>query len=169
MEYQWKQSTIFKADPTRVGKEIKRMGNAVTPNEVLEKAKDERTELHKCFEWDDSIAGEKYRLRQAGEVLRSLVIVQEVETEKGVQEVSVRMMENVVIEDKRVYSPINHVLSDPDLKFQVMDRLRKSVMESYQIAKQYEMLDPSFAEVAEDIKKIHARLSERINRAQATV
>lgn len=46
----------------------------VTPENVLDKARDDSTELHKCFEWDNSIAGEKYRLIQARDVIRHFVI-----------------------------------------------------------------------------------------------
>lgn len=67
----WRVSGIYKADAQKVAEEI---GNGkITPEEVLEKAKDKNSELHKCFEWNDSVAAEKYRLQQAGNVIRMLV------------------------------------------------------------------------------------------------
>lgn len=78
----WKKGfeTLYKADANLVANEILEIGDNVSPKDVLEKAKQEDTELHKCFEWDDGIAAEKYRLSQAGGILRTLVIKRE-ETE----------------------------------------------------------------------------------------
>ena len=78
MQAEWKIKGIYKADAQKVADEIGE--GKVTPQEVLEKARDKNSELHKCFEWDDGIAAEKYRLSQAGGILRTLVIKRE-ETE----------------------------------------------------------------------------------------
>jgi hypothetical protein len=74
----WRHGFGFvKADAQRVADEIMSIGDDVTPQQVLEKARNENTELHKCFEWDDAIASEKYRLIQARDVIRFLVIEEE--------------------------------------------------------------------------------------------
>lgn len=72
----WKHGfdRLYKADAQKVAQEILAIGDDVTPEQILERARDEGTELHKCFEWDDTVAAEKYRLRQAGDVVRHLVI-----------------------------------------------------------------------------------------------
>lgn len=75
----WKQGYGFfaKADAQTVAEEILSIGENATPRQIVEKARDASTELHKCFEWDDGIAAEKYRERQASEVVRLLVIKEE--------------------------------------------------------------------------------------------
>lgn len=76
----WKNGYgFFKADADKVYNEILLIGDDVRPEQVVEKARDESTELHKCFEWDDAIAGERYRLIQAGNVIRMLVVSEEKE------------------------------------------------------------------------------------------
>ena len=70
----WKIPGFYKADANLVAEEIYAIGEEATPEQVLEKARDENSELHKCFEWDDSIAAEKYRLVQARQVLRFVVV-----------------------------------------------------------------------------------------------
>lgn len=65
---------LFKADANLVAHEIMSIGEAVTPAQIVEKARDEGTELHKCFEWNDGVAAEKYRLYQARQVVCNLVI-----------------------------------------------------------------------------------------------
>lgn len=77
-KYAWKKGCgFYKADANKVAEEIFSIGNEVTPEQIVEKAKDEETELHKCFEWDDRIAGEKYRKWQARDIVCKLVIQEE--------------------------------------------------------------------------------------------
>lgn len=73
----WKINGIFKADAQKVADEIIAIGEEATPAQILEKARNEETELHKCFTWDDSVAAEKYRLQEARTVVRLLVIERE--------------------------------------------------------------------------------------------
>lgn len=84
MEVEWKINGIFKANAQKVYEEIG--DRKVTPEEVLEQARnDENSELHKCFEWDDSVAAEKYRLTQARQVIQFLVIKPEKKDEPQVR------------------------------------------------------------------------------------
>lgn len=71
MTVTWRVAGIYKADAQKVAEEIGT--EKITPEEVLEKARDKNSELNKCFEWNDSVAAEKYRLQQAGNVIRMLV------------------------------------------------------------------------------------------------
>ena len=78
MKAAWNINGIFKADAEKVSDELSAI--KCTPSNVVEHARNPKTELHKCFEWNDSIAGEKYREHQAQQVIRNLVIIKE-ETE----------------------------------------------------------------------------------------
>jgi len=42
----------------------------LTPRLVVDTARDPRHPLHTRFEWDDTVAAERYRLDQAGQLLR---------------------------------------------------------------------------------------------------
>lgn len=83
MRAEWRIKGIYKADAQKVADEIG--DKKVTPQEILEKARDETSELHKCFEWDDSVAAERYRLQQAGNVLRMLVFTPKTSEEQPVR------------------------------------------------------------------------------------
>lgn len=75
---QWKINGIFKADAEKVDLEIKNIGTKATPKQVYEYAKDNPgSELHKCFEWNDTIAAEKYRIQQAQKIITFIVRVPE--------------------------------------------------------------------------------------------
>lgn len=75
MAITWAISGIYKADPEKVYSEIFQDGQTeTTPEQVLERAKDKKSELHKCFEWNNTKAAEKYRLLQAGQIIRMLKV-----------------------------------------------------------------------------------------------
>ena len=79
----WSVSGVFKADANKCYEEIQEIGEEVKPEQVLDKARDSDSELHKCFDWDDSSAAEKYRLHQARLVINHLIVVKrDVEEEK---------------------------------------------------------------------------------------
>lgn len=78
MEYRWKGTVFAKADATAVGQELEKLelDGEFSRRDIVRFAKhNEDSELYKCFEWDDTIAGEKYREHQAGLILSSISIV----------------------------------------------------------------------------------------------
>ena len=83
----WKIDGIFKADPQKVADEIDALGGEVTPEQLVEAARDKKSELHKCFDWDNKVAAEKWRKHQARQIMCFLVIRNE--DEDGNQEAPV--------------------------------------------------------------------------------
>ena len=61
-------------DAMKVAEEIMEIGEAATPAQIVDRARDEGSELHKCFEWDDAKAAQSYRLQQARTVVHMLVV-----------------------------------------------------------------------------------------------
>lgn len=73
-KYSWK-SAGFNANAQKVGEELENIIE-ITNKNVLDYAKNNiNSELYKCFEWDDAIAGEKYRLSQASRLISSISFV----------------------------------------------------------------------------------------------
>lgn len=72
--YKWKVSGLFRADVNEVVSELGGATKSITPDEVLRIAKSEDSCMHGFFEWDDSIAGYKYRLAQAQTMIRCIVV-----------------------------------------------------------------------------------------------
>ena len=73
-QVQWKFNFFNGADAQKCYEELGGDVN-LTPEQIVQKAKDENTELHKCFEWDDKKAANKYRLTQARTIICNLVYV----------------------------------------------------------------------------------------------
>lgn len=98
---------LFHADAQKVADEIMSIGDEVSAAQILEKARDAGTELHKCFDWDDTSAAEKYRLYQARQVVHHLV-VKTVSDEH--EKPSVRLFHKA--ENTSGYKPITVVVRD---------------------------------------------------------
>lgn len=90
MEVKFKLPHLYKgADPHKVYEELQTLGDNVKPADIVEAAKNTDSELHKCFEWDDTEAARKYRLQQARVLVGSLVII---ETKQDVEPQQIRVM-----------------------------------------------------------------------------
>jgi len=50
----------------------------LTPDLVVQDAEDADSPLHELFEWDDGVAGHKYRLDQARQVITSVRVVRSI-------------------------------------------------------------------------------------------
>lgn len=124
----WKIEGLFKANAQKVYEEI---GNtSVSPEEVLEKARNEKSELHKCFEWDDSVAAEKFRLQQARQIIQLLVIIPQKKTDEPVRVFSITSQRNT-------YQPTRLFLQQPD-EYQIL--LKKAKIELAEFKKRYKTL-----------------------------
>ena len=100
----WKIQGLFKADAQKVSEEIAEIGETVDPSEIVE-----NTELHKCFEWRDDVAAEKYRLHQARKLIGNLVF--QVADEPSKQE-PIRLMYKTT--ENEGYKSINLIMNKPD-------------------------------------------------------
>ena len=73
----------FKANAKAVYREITSLGDEVKPQTIVDYARThKKSELHKCFTWDNDEAAEKYRLYEARQISRNLVITQIKEDEE---------------------------------------------------------------------------------------
>ena len=129
MQAEWKIKGLFKADAQRVADEIGE--NSITPERVLEKARnDENSELHKCFEWNDGIAAEKYRLIQARKIIINLAYVPKEKTDE-----SVRCFQ--ITREKSVYMPTKQFLVNND---EYQDLLKRAKVELESFKRRYATL-----------------------------
>lgn len=108
---------VFKADAQKVADEISSIGLSVKPEEIVDKARDESTELHKCFEWDDTKAAEKYRVYQARQIVCHL-IVKEVNNEPQKQEV--RFFYKT--DSQEGYKPVSYIMRNEDEYQKLLDQ-----------------------------------------------
>ena len=106
---------------------LKRTHGNLTNEAIVEAARDESSPLHNAFEWNDSIAGQRYRLTQAGEMKRALVFVHRREDEKREHVVRawvpVHRLDDGDKERKvNTWVPFDEAMADPALRKEVLDR-----------------------------------------------
>ena len=124
----WRVDGLFKADAQKCYEE---MGDSdISPEEVLEKAKDENSELHKCFEWDDTVAANKYRLQQARQIIQFIVKVPQKENEQPTRVFQISSKKNV-------YQPTVFFQRNND-EYQIL--LERAKVELAKFKKRYQML-----------------------------
>ena len=85
-EYHYKVKGIQKVSADIAGSVCQQLAetkDGLTPQRLVDVSRDVDAPMHNQFEWDDKVAGEKYRVEQAKQVIRNLVIVKsDVATEK---------------------------------------------------------------------------------------
>lgn len=138
---EWRVKGIYKADAQKVADEI---GNdKITPQEMIEKARNEQSELHKCFEWNDTVAAEKYRLQQARNVLSMLVFKPKTEEEQPLRIFSLTT-------EKSTYQPTVCFLKQEE-EYQTL--LKRAIRELQSFKEKYKTIS-ELEGVFEEIEKI---------------
>lgn len=112
----WKSGCRISADAQKVADEILAIGNSATTAQILDKARDEQTELHKCFDWDDAAAAEKWRLQQARHIVCNLVIKEKSDTPRP----EVRVFFKTDADNG--YKPTVLIMQDKDEYRKLLDR-----------------------------------------------
>ncbi len=107
----WKIESLYKADATKVASELESLGSEYTLSDVVEKARDSHSEMHSCFEWDDTVAGQKYRECQAGQMIRQLVIVRDNKNEQ--EKTNIRVFVSTGKRDN-TYTPTKLIVKKQD-------------------------------------------------------
>jgi len=114
-----KQAQIY---GERIDEMVKKTGS-ITPSLVLKDAKNPQSPLHDYFEWDDTIAAEKWRTKQAHYLIQSIVI--EVVNDDGKKD-DIRYFFNVAADDstsaepKSVYVNIGTIMNDKEKRGEVI-------------------------------------------------
>lgn len=123
-KYSWK-NYVFTQDSQKVGEELEELEKVseITNKNVLEYArKNKDSELHKCFEWDNEKAGEKYRLIQATNVISSISFVIE---EEPIKKQKVYFSVKSDEKESRKFKNIKDILEDDEDYKALLNKARK--------------------------------------------
>jgi len=152
-KYSWKTGFHACAPADEVMGELAQLGvgeTGVTPEMVLERARDGHSILHSFFEWDDSIAAEKYRVEQAGSLIRAIVILPEAAKASTVIRAVVRVSDG---QEKGRYWETERAMSDKEMSKQV---LRDAAKDAQSMAARYRGL----SRYSEKLMKCAVQLEE---------
>lgn len=121
MIYQFKQGAHIKGDAQAVGERLAALEakGKLTAEGVLRDAKSERSVLHPYFEWDDCKAAHKWRVEQAGHLIRSVTV--EVEQQEQEEPRSIRAFLPISGDgETKSYVPTLIALGDVEMRRQVL-------------------------------------------------
>jgi hypothetical protein len=134
-EVKWRKGSFFKADAKAALKEIealnKRHGGYAPDGSLVEHARSPKSVLHNDFEWDDSVAGDKYRLNTEKKIKRSLVVVTEGLNNGQSEPTEIRLFQRAKIEcggkPQRIWLNTFDMLKDPEGRQQLVDNAKKEL------------------------------------------
>lgn len=130
MRYEWQSGTNLGVPVEVAAQEITRIttrDGGATPKVIVDEARPEEAPLHPAFEWDDSKAGELFRLGQARNLVRAIVLAPE--PEKNETQSPVRAFISVSHpKPSRIYKPTLEVLREPDEAEEVKRRFRHELL-----------------------------------------
>jgi hypothetical protein len=142
-----------KANPQRIGEALKAVTDQakgkLTPKAVVEAARNNKSPLHKHFEWDDAKAAESYRLEQARELIRII----RVEEESG----PVRAFFSIA-DRGTSYRALEEVRATPSLQEIVMKQALRDL-------KAFEERYRDMRDVCEDIRAAQRKISTKLTAA----
>lgn len=118
-------------DPDAVAAEVRKLlaaHDGITPDILLETARKKTNPLHPLFDWDDSVAAEKWRTHQARKLARAIhVIPQEVERPEP---------RPIMVRTENVYRSVETVVAREDWYLQAMRQLHAKVSQAEQAVRQ---------------------------------
>lgn len=123
------------------------------PKEVVSEAREENNPLHGYFDWDDSVAAEKWRIEQARGLIQ--VAVEYVNDNKEPVRVFVSLQRDRM---KGGYRRLETVMSDDVLKAEL---LRESLVELNTLRNRYRQL-VELSKVFREINKVSIRYKNKI-------
>ena len=124
MIYQLKTGARLPVKAQVAGEECERLQKEgrLTPENLVDESRPDDAPLHKCFEWDDTVAAERYREDQARFIIRSIEVVVEQHNEPT------RAFVPVVSETKHQYESIDVVLRSADSREALLDSARRDLL-----------------------------------------
>lgn len=107
-----------------VGEECERLESEgrLTPQALVDASRPEDAPLHGCFEWNDSVAAEKWRQTQAAYIIRSVEVTVDESCEPT------RAFVATVTDDSREYHAIGYVLRSSDGRDALLDAARRELL-----------------------------------------
>lgn len=124
MIYKFAEGSVHHVSAQVAGPILNRMGEEgrLTPKNVVDEARPEDSPLHPEFEWNDAIAAEKWREKQAQLLIAHTIIVNEEAEEKK----PVRAF--FVTTERSIYEPIHTILRDENKKSVLLENAKRELI-----------------------------------------
>ena len=152
----WRKGVRFRSDPAQVLEVIEELnvahGGYAPDGALVEVARDPQNFLHSDFEWNDSVAGEKYRLMTEKSMKRNLVFISHSPVPDAPPK-TIRVLQRTTIDtpqgSQKVWMSTVDMLADPEGRDKIL-KTAKRELDSF--VKKYEDLS-ELADILSPIKK----------------
>ena len=121
----------------------------LTAEALLEKAKNEKSSLHNKFEWDNTIAGHRYRLQQARELINDVKVIIIKREVNAFENLNIKPGETI---PQRQYVTVQEIKENNDLKEQILKRAKNQIKYWRDMYALYEEFNPIFNVIDEVLK-----------------
>jgi|SRR5215471_1558847 len=154
-------------DPQRAGDLIARLadrhGGAASGPVIVDAARSESSVIHGWFNWNDADAAEEHRRWQAGDLVRSLVVIEE--TPSGDRRRPAYFHVNYEANNghKRQvigYQPVQYVIEEPDAQRSAAEYLLRQLEGLQRRADQLDNLGDVFSGVWAEVGRIREQFDE---------
>lgn len=157
-----KEGASFGNDKAQVyGNELERIrkenAGILTPQIVVEEAKEKSSPIHNFFEWNNDLASEKYRLSQARQLINHINVIINHKGTKKEQRAYLNVTKAIEENDEdiqRIYVTIERALSEPKLRKQTLNNAIREIEYWKEKYKDYKELSVIFCA----IRKVKNRL-----------
>jgi hypothetical protein len=147
-EIQYKETEKFNKEVIREILNVQKE-KGLTAENILEKAKDKKNPLHELFEWNNSQAGESWRLHQARLLINEVKVI--INQKERYAFENVRVVINSSKDDeqeiKREYKPIVEILSNEEYRRQIVQTALENVTYWREKYSEYSELKPIFISI----------------------
>jgi hypothetical protein len=120
MVYKWKYgvSGISAQSVGEYLESVEKRDGKISQKTIVGEARPEGSLLHAAFEWDDNAAAELYREYQAGQIIRSLVVVQ---AGRNDSTITTRAIVSVTRDSKPEYISVARAMEDEGTREQLLE------------------------------------------------
>jgi len=141
-----------KANPQKIGEALAQIAEAgkghLLPKAVVNAARNDRSPLHRFFEWDQEVAAEAYRLDQARTLIRSIKIVDDDRDEPAPAFIS------IAGKGGTSYRSLSDVLSNSDLQLAALQSAERDL-------RSFEKRYQAMAEICAIVRAAREKIAER--------
>jgi hypothetical protein len=124
----------------------------LTAETILDEAKKKSSPLHNFFDWDNTTAGEKWRLQQARILINEIKVIVNSKERYAFENVRITVCDQPE-ETTREYKPIMEILSKEEYRTQVIKQALENITYWKEKYSEYNELKPIFVSINKVKKK----------------
>lgn len=164
-KYSYRSGYSYKVPAQTVGKaleSIEEKEGKVTSASFLEYSRPETSETHSMFEWDDSIAAEKYRLRQSAAIIGQIEVhIEYIDNQEEINPVEINAIPafvNVAGKSPKASATFVNVVTAVDNKNMWKQVVQNAVAELSAFKRKYSRFK-EFEKIIKDIEELERSIT----------